>query len=59
MKIDKYDKGYATGYYDAIAEKTWQCGDCKNTYESSVKHCPNQKLDQAIVNLQAVGVSYE
>lgn len=54
-----YDKGYACGYYDAIAEMSWQCGDCKNTYDISVKNCPNTYLDQAIVILEKEGIGHE
>jgi hypothetical protein len=38
---------------------SWQCGDCKNTYEISVKNCPNTYLDQAIVNLEKEGIGHE
>lgn len=44
-----YDAGYKNGYLDAILEKTWECGDCGNTYESSVQNCPNTQLDKAHV----------
>jgi hypothetical protein len=54
-----YDKGYATGYYDAIAEQSWDCGDCGNTYDTSVECCPNKHLDEAIVRLKKAGVSHE
>ena len=54
-----YDKGYACGYYDAIAEMSWECGDCKNTYDISVKYCPNTYLDQAILNLEKEGIGHE
>jgi hypothetical protein len=54
-----YDKGYVVGHYDAIAEMTWKCGDCGNTYEESVRNCPNDRLDQAIISLKKEGIGYE
>jgi len=54
-----YDRGYVSGYYDAIAEQSWDCGDCGNTYDISVQYCPNKYLDQAIVNLKSKGVGHE
>ena len=44
-----YDAGYKNGYLDAVLENTWDCGDCGNTYEASVQHCPNEQLDKAHV----------
>ena len=32
-----------------LDELTWQCGDCGNTYEYSVKYCVNNLLDKLIV----------
>ncbi len=59
LELDRYDKGYACGYYDALAELTWECGDCGNIYESSVQYCPNNNLDKAIVSLKKQGISHE
>jgi hypothetical protein len=42
-QLDIYDSGYTNGYYDA----SWECSDCGNTYDSSVKQCPNEYLDKA------------
>lgn len=28
-----------------VKDVTWQCVDCGNTYEFTVEHCPNYKLD--------------
>lgn len=52
QKIDQYDIGYTRGYFDAAMETAWQCGDCDNWYDSSVKSCPNTFLDKANFKLK-------
>lgn len=32
-----------------LDELTWQCGDCGNTYEYSVRYCPNNLIDKLSV----------
>jgi len=32
-----------------LDELIWQCGDCGNTYEYSVKYCVNNLLDKLAV----------
>jgi hypothetical protein len=49
--LDSYDRGYNNGYYDAVAEMSWQCGDCGNRYDRSVMNCPNKFLDKAILKV--------
>lgn len=50
--LDHYDAGYTNGYYDAVAEMSWKCGDCGNTYDSSVQYCPNKFLDKATLKVE-------
>lgn len=51
QQIDIYDTAYNNGYFDAVMEASWQCGDCDNWYDSSVKMCPNTFLDKASFKL--------
>ena len=46
-QLDIYDSGYTNGYYDAVMDMAWECSDCGNTYDSSVKQCPNEYLNKA------------
>lgn len=50
-QLDIYDSGYNNGYFDAVMEMAWQCGDCNNWYDRSVQNCPNTFLDKASLKL--------
>lgn len=43
---------YARGVLHGVQKSTWTCGDCGNTYDPTVQHCPNVTLDHAHVNLR-------
>jgi hypothetical protein len=41
-----FQEGFEAGYAQAMAEVSWTCDDCGNTYESTVYECPNRILDE-------------
>ena len=42
---------YREGYLAGILATSWTCGDCGNTYDASVDHCPNTLLDAAYLSM--------
>jgi hypothetical protein len=50
--VSKKTIAYAKGRLQGIIESGWTCGDCGNTYDASVAHCPNRLLDDAQVTLR-------
>lgn len=51
QQMDIYDSGYNNGYFDAVMEMSWQCGDCGNWYDPTVTSCPNTYLNKASFKL--------
>jgi len=43
----KKQKAFADGYYQAVVDTSWECGDCCNRYGPDVDNCPNDMMDRA------------